>query len=168
MIQIRRATESDIPWLLTQLKAFDKFFAASRNLFPDDEHATNFLKALMAPDAGCFFVAEGKDGLLGFIAGILTPHAYNPSIRVLNELFWWVAREWRGTSAGSRLLAAFTEFGQNNADWVVMTLETRSPIDPRSLERRGFKAYETNYLWEPQRPSAVGMDLARAIGTPCE
>lgn len=95
-----------------------------------------------------FFVAENGDGAVGFIAGMLSEHPYNPKITVLSELFWWVAPEYRGSSAGARLLQAFEDYGRANAQWVVMTLETKSPVDPRSLERRGFKHFESSYLME--------------------
>jgi hypothetical protein len=55
---------------------------------------------------------------------------------------------YRGSSAGARLLEAFIAYGKKNADCIVMTLQAKSPVDPRSLERKGFRLYERNFMLE--------------------
>jgi hypothetical protein len=59
-----------------------------------------------------------------------------------------VSPEHRGGSAGARLFKHFMKYGEDNADWIVMTLEAASPIDPKSLHAYGFKEYERSYLLE--------------------
>lgn len=138
---------TDSPWLLTQLKAFAQFFGSKHSLVPtEDDGILDALQSMIGSKV--FFVAENNGRLTGFIAGMVSQHPYNPKITVLSELFWWVDPEHRGSSAGARLLQAFTEYGKDNADWIVMTLEKKSPVDPQSLERRGFNAFETSYLLE--------------------
>jgi GNAT superfamily N-acetyltransferase len=138
-------------WLLEQMRAFGQFFGSKHSLFPsDDGVALETLRVLI--EAHVFFVAEKEDGyvaqLVGFIAGALGPHPYNAQIMVLSEQFWWVNPIHRGSSAGARLLERFLQFGREHADWIVMTLETKSPVDPKSLERKGFKHFEHSYLLE--------------------
>lgn len=147
-MKVRRAEFTDAPWLLTQLRAFAQFFGSKHSLFPsDDDQIVDVLHAMV--ESKVFFVAEDSSGkLTGFIAGMLAEHPYNAAITVLTELFWWVDPEHRGSSAGARLLQAFTEYGREHADWIVMTLEAKSPIDPQSLERRGFKHFESSFLLE--------------------
>lgn len=147
MITIRRAELTDSPWLLTQLKAFAQFFGSKHSLFPSDD--AGILDALHSlVETKVFLVAEANGKSVGFIAGLLQEHPYNPKITVLSELFWWVAPEHQGSSAGARLLQAFTDYGRLNAQWIVMTLETKSPVNPRSLEKRGFRHFESSYLLE--------------------
>lgn len=147
MITVRRAQLTDSPWLLTQLKAFAQFFGSKHSLFPtEDDQILDTLHSMV--ESKVFFVAENGTNAVGFIAGMLSEHPYNPKITVLSELFWWVQPEYRGSSAGARLLRAFEDYGRANADWVVMTLETKSPVDPRSLEKRGFKHFESSFLLE--------------------
>lgn len=145
-MHVRPATSDDVIWLVDQMRAFDQFFGATRSLFPDVPQAIEIVEQLVAQHP--FWVAESAKGLVGFIAGALTPHPYNPSITVLSELFWWVDEQERGSRAGALLLAAFITFGEQHADWIVMTLEEASPVNPATLERRGFKPYERSYLRE--------------------
>lgn len=141
-----------MPWILEQLRAFDRFFGARRSLFPDEDYATTQLRQLIA--SGPFFVADEQlpkgepIACIGFIAGFVAPHFMNPSLHVLNELFWWVDASFRGSSAGARLLDAFLAYGREHADWIVFTLEAKSPVNPATLERKGFHLHERSYLLE--------------------
>lgn len=130
-----------------ELRRFALFFGSKHSLFPEsDDEAAVFVWQCMSTQP--FFVAERDGKLLGLIAGVLAPHPYNPKIFVLSEQFWWVAPEHSGSSAGARLFDAFLTYGRQYADWIVMTLETKSPINPRSLERKGFRNFEQSYLLE--------------------
>jgi N-acetylglutamate synthase-like GNAT family acetyltransferase len=149
-MRVRTARVTDIDWLLEQLKSFDVFVDAKKSLFPAaDVQARSILTNFVMSQP--FFVAEGFDGMVGFIAGTLGPHYLNPELRVLTEVFWWVDPKYRGTSAGARLLQVFTALGRLKADWIVMTLEEKSPIDPESLLRRGFHPFESIYLLEVEQ-----------------
>ena len=146
MITTRLATTDDLDWMLNELRAFDAFFASRVSLFPDDEHAVGVLVGLILEHV--VFVAESDKVPVGFIAGVLAPHFFNPAIRHLSELFWWVVPSARGTSAGARLLARFESVGRARADWITMTLEADSPVNPSAMLKRGYRAKETNYLLE--------------------
>lgn len=145
-ITVRRAIASDIPWLLGQLHEFDVFFGSSRSLYPDPETAEAIVSGLVAEHP--FYIAENEREPIGFIAGAVHAHPFNPSLRVLSEMFWWVAQPFRGSRAGHLLLREFIAFGKANADWIVMTLEHESPVNPETLTRRGFRPKETSYLLE--------------------
>lgn len=149
MIHIRRAVASDAGWILGQLRAFAVFFGTKRSLFPsDDEVALAIVHHLIASLE--FFIATDNRTLqpAGFIAGALGPHPYNPELRTLTEVFWWVSPERRGSSAGARLLDHFEHVGREKADWIIMTLEAKSPVDPATLARRGYQLHERSFLME--------------------
>lgn len=150
MINVRPATLNDIPWMLGELVRFDEFFGASRSLFPDLDYAKFVLTTLIETQK--VFVAVEEDGdevqFQGFIAGVLAPHYFNPKIMVLTELLWWVPPELRGGRAGAALFSMFMEVGHREADWIVMTLEEKSPVRAESLVSRGFQPYEQNFLFE--------------------
>lgn len=146
-MQLRKADLGDLGWLLKQLRAFDEFQGTKRSLFPENaEEAVTLLETLIQTQP--FIIAEDFAGPVGFIAGVLQPHPYNKAVRMLSELFWWVDPRYRGSTAGARLLEAFVAYGKTNADMIVMTLEAKSPVDPRSLERKGFRLYEQNFMLE--------------------
>jgi hypothetical protein len=148
---IRPAVAADVPWLVDQLRSFAAFFGTRLSLFPEDPaQAAGVVGALVL--RGPFFIAEDTSGApVGFIAGVLDAHPFNPGITVLTELFWWVRPAARGSSAGARLLEAFTAFGRAHADWIVMALEAQSPVHPETLERRGYQPRERSFLMEVER-----------------
>lgn len=151
-IRVRPAVDDDARYLGDQLTEFAKFYGTRKSLMPERwEDAMRVVEAIIF-DNPCF-IAEKPAAVfgmerVGFIAGNVAPHPYNPSITVLNELFWWVAPEHRGSRAGMLLLDAFTEYGKAHADWTVMTLEAHSPVRSETLTKRGYRAHETSFLLE--------------------
>lgn len=143
---IRPGRPDDVEWVLAQLREFAELFGTNTSLFGDTDHARNFVLEII--DKHVFLVAERDGKLIGFIAGIVAPHVFNPSIRMLTELWWWVDKAARGSRAGLMLLNAFVEWGRKNADWINFTLERRSPVNERVLEERGFRMQERNFLME--------------------
>lgn len=149
MIMIRRANGSDAGWIIEQLREFAAFFGTRLPLFPADYDVAYALTNHLIVSLEFFVAIDYRTGEgMGFIAGSLGAHPLNPAIRALSEVFWWVAPNRRGSSAGARLLEAFLELGREKADWIVMTLEAQSPVDPASLERRGFHLHERSFLLE--------------------
>ena len=102
MGMVRRATESDVDWLLSQLKDFSCFYGTKRHLFPeDDTNARNLLLGLIQGHVVLIAEVNGKPA--GTIGGTLSGHPFNPAIRTLGEIFWWVSEEYRRTRAGLEL-----------------------------------------------------------------
>lgn len=147
MIQVRRATLDDVPWLVDQLRLFSKFFGTKRSLFPGDQAAAYGLKEMIRDHI--VFVADlDGTGPIGFIGGYYVRHPFNNAIRTLTETFWWTDEEHRGSRAGLMLLNAFLDWGKQNADWILFALETHSPVKQDVLTKRGFHLQESNYLME--------------------
>lgn len=147
-MQIRHATLFDIPWLLEQLWSFNEFVNTKKSLIPLEEGRATDMLAYLIQD-GYFVIAETVGGMsVGFLAAMRNPHLFNPEIIVMTELFWWVMPEFRGTSAGASLMAEYLKYGKAHADWVIVALEANSPVNPESLEKRGFKLKEHSYLLE--------------------
>lgn len=148
-VTVRPATVDDVPWLIEQLRQFAEFFGSNRSLFEDEGYARAVLPTLIEQHP--FFLAVQGDERIGFISGMLAPHPWNPRITLLSEAFWWVSEAHRGGRAGLMLLDAFLSVGMAKADWIVFTLEEKSPVNPATLERRGFHLHERAYLLEVTR-----------------
>lgn len=146
-VQIRKATEDDIPWLIPELKKFSTFFNTKHEIFGGESHVTMGLVGIIRHHV-LFIATLGDAGPIGFIGGIVTPHLFNPKIKVLAETFWWVDESHRWTKAGLKLLNAFVEYGKENTNWITFSLENHSPVNERALLKRGFKLHERNYLCE--------------------
>lgn len=144
--QVRRAQPSDMDWITGELRAFDRFYGSTKSLFGNAEYVRTTLEALIAQHV--FLIAERDGNRMGFIAGLLTPHFFNPELKVLTEMLWWVPPAHRGSRAGLLLLNEYIRIGEESADWILMTLEDRSPIAERSLIKRGFHLKERSFLME--------------------
>lgn len=145
-VKIRRATEEDIPWLINELRQFAQFFGTKLSLL-DEETAPLGLSRLILNHP--FFVAEKESvGPVGFLSGLLSPHAFNPKITQLTEVFWWVSEEHRQSKAGLLLFQEYVAFGKANADWINCTLEVGSPVKDAFLERQGFRLQERSFILE--------------------
>jgi RimJ/RimL family protein N-acetyltransferase len=142
---VRDARPADIPWLIPQLLTF--LASLGLPLRPKEDHVTKSLERLM--DQGVVLVAENSatGELMGTIGGTINFHLFDPDRLVLAELWWWVAPEYRGSSAGLRLIQAFRERGLQDVDLVTMsTLETTHPGVGEHLERMGFQRREQAYV----------------------
>lgn len=145
MLVIRRATHDDVPWLLQELRAFANWNGL--RLFGDEGHAEALLGRLI--DTQFVAIATRGTSRLGLIAGVVNPHPFNPDIKMATELWWWVTPDARGSSAGARLLDAFDEWADDSgADLVSFTLEAESPVNPRTLEKRGYRLAEHQFVRE--------------------
>lgn len=146
MIEIKPADISDIDWILEELHKFSEFYGTKLKLTANEEHVRMMVEATI--DNHLFLVATDDDGGVGFIAGFVGTHPFNPSIKTLTEALWWVKEEKRKSRAGLKLLDKFTEWGKNNCDWITFTLEHHSPVNERCLLKRGYKHQETSYILE--------------------
>jgi hypothetical protein len=146
MISVTWATSDDLPWLLEQTKAFSDCYASQIPLYPGDDHARQLLRTLMSHHV--MFVARQDGTPIGFIAGMLVGHPMNPTITVLSELLWWVAPDHRGSRAGALLLDAYTNYGKSHAQWVTCSLEAHTKVNPKSLEKRGYRLNEYSFFLE--------------------
>jgi hypothetical protein len=63
---------------------------------------------------------------------------FNPDIKTLAEIFWYVSPEHRQTRAGALLLLAFNKKAEEVADEATLSLLSSSEIKIESLEKRGF------------------------------
>jgi hypothetical protein len=150
-VEIRQATEHDIEWIIVELQAFSKFFDSKYPLLGDEQLVRGMLDAcrrdhyLRVADR----VGNGDAVHLGFLAGTVTGHPFNPQIKTLTELLWWVKPEHRGSRAGLMLFDDFVQFGKDiAANWIIFGLETISPVSDEFMIRKGFKHKERNFLME--------------------
>ena len=153
LIDVRPATPLDIDWLISRLLKLSQFAGTKRLLFEDNEYMRNGERDVV--EKHVMFIAEKTDAKnalacgiknVGFIGGYFVGHPFNPNVRYLSELFWWVDEDERGSSAGYRLLRAFIDFGKQNADWLVFGLNEKTPVKEESILKLGFKFHESCYL----------------------
>ncbi len=144
---VREANEDDLDWIIVELTEFTNTVENKKSLRGPDEYWRIGLLNLI--NNHVFFIAETYNReKAGLIAGVFINHLFNPDIKVLSETFWWVSEKFRKTRAGLLLLNKFVSFGKENADWVLMSLESKSPVNEKCLTKRGFLLQERNYILE--------------------
>lgn len=153
MISLREAMLSDIDWILPELKAFAEFYATEHNLFSDDDGFNRHTLGLLI-DNHYFMVTTSDSAPTGFIAGLISQHLFNPKIKTLTELFFWVLPTYRGGRSGAILLADFIKFGENYT-WTIMTLEDKSPVKDSTILKKGFVYKERSFIRESQKPELI-------------
>lgn len=142
---VRKAQSEDISWLVAESEEFGKFFNSKIPLY-NPEHLRHVFKVLI--DSHLVLVAEVNGERSGFIAGLYTSHFLNPNITTLAEVLFWITPKHRGSRSALYLLNAFDEWGETNADWIIMTLEDGSLMKDRSLHKRGYKNKERSFVKE--------------------
>lgn len=146
-MEVRKARKEDAQWIMRELKDFNDFYINEVSLYHSDEYTLQFVLELIQ-DHIVFVAVSDDGGFLGFVAGHVSRHVYNPDVTKLTELFWWVPKEHRHTGAGSFLLDAYTEWGKKHVNWTVFSISTNTPVDHKILTKRGYKQMETNYFIE--------------------
>lgn len=170
-IDIYHAEHADLDWLVQECEEFSKFTSKDKyEIFPGKELARDGLKKLidnqvvfmskaLKPEFQAIFndlainggTFKPKDDMwirTGFMAGMITPHYFNPKITVFTELFWWVPIEYRRGRSGLMLFNMYLEYGKEHADQIIMTLEQESPVNHSFLTKKGFRLKEQAFLLE--------------------
>lgn len=148
-IEVRRACDSDLTWLVKELKAFSDSLGTTQP-FPGEIYAREWMTNLVKNHL--VLIAEKGSRKVGFIAGVvIDKDPLNPAIRVLSELFWWVPPELRGSLVGAKLLDAFTVWGKQNVDRIHLGVRHDSSIKNSSLLKRGYRPKERTFLLEVER-----------------
>ena len=142
---IRNATMNDVPWIVEQAKIFDEYYNGVVPFFSETYARENAVALING--RGIVLISEQNGHRTGFISGIISPHIYNPTIRVLVEMLWWVIPMYRKTRAGAKLLRAFTAWGKDNADMLTISIPTKTYIREESMKKNGWGMVEKTFVW---------------------
>jgi len=105
----------------------------------------------ISQQSGCVLVAEADGEIQGVLIAQIHVDQWMPHIRTLKEVAWWIEPQYRHSSMAGRLLKEYVKLGEklktvgaiNN---FTITLLANSP--DLKLEKRGWRAIETNYAYE--------------------
>ena len=143
------------------LKDFDRIMAmminfansapvtAYHNPQYNDRGVRNYLSSLLAN--GCVIVGEADGEIQGMLLAQICSDPWLPHIKTLKELAWWVEPKYRNTTLGYKLLKKYIETGlrmkENNVinNFVLTNMSVSPDFD---LGKRGWRAIETNYVYE--------------------
>ncbi len=143
--RVRRGSEEDLDWLMEQSEAFTRFIGNAVPFHP--ERAALLLRSWLADH---YVVIAEQDGeRAGMLVAMATSHTFNPDVRVLSEIMWWVVEAKRNTRAGLLLLNALDKIAEaEKVDLVTMSTESVSPLSGRVLNKRGYRQKELTWVKE--------------------
>jgi len=147
-MKIRHANKFDFPAIAAMLRRFKLNCPTDISInFDNETHVATVYAHIMA-GRGLALVAERDGKLTGMLIGMIDSLIWDPDTRVLREIAYWVDEEYRGSTAGYRLLAQYVkegdemvENGRINA--YSMVKMTNSP--DLKFEKFGFK--KTEEVW---------------------
>lgn len=148
-MKIRHANKFDFPEILAMLHRF-KMQGPTQisNSFSNEEYVATVYAHIMA-GRGLALVAEKDGKLAGMLIGMIDSIIWDPDTRILREIVYWVDEEYRGSTAGYRLLAQYVKEAQEMVDEgritaYSMVKMTNSPA--LKFEKFGFVKTEEVYV----------------------
>lgn len=100
---------------------------------------------------GCILLGEKDNEVVGMLIAQIQTDAWLPHVKTMKEVAWWVEPEHRFGTLGYRLLKEYIKIGERLVEQQVISgfTLTNMEISPDfDLEKRGWKAVETNYVYE--------------------
>ena len=143
-VYVRAGNIDDKTWITDEIREM----AAEQDYFSSlysEEHSPKVVEQLLT--IGVSLVAENADKKkLGFILGTITPHLYNPDLKVLSHMQWWVHPDHRKGVVAHILFTSFTNMGHEHADIITLSLRDDVPIKSENLKRYGFERHDKCYF----------------------
>ncbi len=148
---IRLAEDKDTDQLVKLMLAFASESSVA-GYGPDEfniPHLKTVLKAVR--DNGRVWVAERDQQIVGYLMCLVEMDIWNPKVKRLRELLWYVDPEYRDTTIGGRLFATYCRYGdqllksKQIAGYSISLLDSSPDLE---LAERGWRAVETHWIKE--------------------
>jgi predicted acetyltransferase len=112
----------------------------------NEETGMKILTAIIV-GLGVAFVSEKDKKLTGMLLAIKSPFMWDANKLIMSEIAYWVETEYRGSTAGYRLLAKYVEHCDELKDNGVIVNYTMSQMEGQELDysRFGLKPIETTW-----------------------
>ena len=146
-MNIRNANKFDLPHILDMLRGFRNATPIDMMRECDNEDYINKLYHHVILGGGIALIAENEKPF-GMIIGVKDHNIWDPEIKVLRELVYWVEPEYRGTSAGYRLLKEYNKQAQKLVDDKKIKLFTMTKmVNSPDLDFSRFGYTKTEEVW---------------------
>ena len=147
-MKIRPANKFDLNNVLDMLRSFRNATPIDLMRECDNEEYVNKLFHHIILGGGIALIAENDNIPVGMIIGIKDQNIWDPDIKILRELVYWVEPTARGTSAGYKLLLEYNKQAkslveENKIKLYTMTKMVNSP--DLDFTRFGYK--KTEEVW---------------------
>jgi len=99
---------------------------------------------------GIALVCEHHGRVIGMLLATIHGDLWLPHIKRMTEVAWWVEEQYRGTSAGARLLNRYIAIGieaKDKGHISTFTLTTLATTPDLKLEQRGWEPIDYNWAF---------------------
>lgn len=146
-MNIRLANKFDLPHIIKMLKHFRDNSPVDKIKECDNEMYISTLYNHILAGRGIAYVAE-HDQPIGMIIGFIDQNIWDPEIKVLKELVYWVEPEYRNTTSGYRLLKAYNDHAKTLVDSDRIQLYTMTKmVNSPDLDFSRFGYKKTEEVW---------------------
>ena len=146
-MKIRQANKFDLPNVLDMLRNFRSNTPIEMMRECNNEEYISKLFHHIILGGGIALIAEDKN-TAGMIIGVKDQNIWDPNLKVLRELVYWVEPQYRGSSAGYKLLLQYNKLAkelvnENKINMYTMTKMVNSP----DLDFTKFGYKKTEEVW---------------------
>lgn len=151
MMRVRRANQNDKKDFVKQAEAFFAASPMSERAAFDEQGFANFYDQALESDTVAFWVVDRGGEIVGICGAMTFPLYFAPTIKIAQELFWWIKPEARGTSAGKQMMFEIEGWAEQvgASHLFMIALENdRSKTMERVYGRNGFAPIERTFTKE--------------------
>jgi GNAT superfamily N-acetyltransferase len=109
-MKIRSADKWDTSRIIDMLRHYRLATPWDRLAHCDNEPYIRKILTHIFAGAGIIFLAEKDHDTVGMLVAIKNNNIWDPDLKVINEMCYWVEPDHRGSTAGYRLIKAYTEY----------------------------------------------------------
>jgi len=148
-MKIELANKFDIPRLIEMLKNYRDNSPVDRfKMIQDEQHIQKILTHIIL-GRGLIVVAREEQLIVGMVVSFIDQNMWDNNLLVLKEMAYWVEPEYRGSSAGYKLLSKYNEMAQELKNdgrinmWTISKMITSPDLD---YQRFGYRKIEETWV----------------------
>lgn len=148
---VRKATETDLPAYLTLAQAFHAASPMHGSIEFDVPGYSQFYLSSLQNDSVGIWLAENDGQIIGICGAVAYPLYFNPSAIVVQELWWWLTPESRGSGAGGQMFKQIEKWAKEKdaaALFMIALEDNRAKKMENLYIRAGFKPMERTFIKE--------------------
>jgi N-acetylglutamate synthase-like GNAT family acetyltransferase len=146
-MKIRTANKFDLPHICDMLRHFREQTPIELMRNCDNEDYINKLYHHIILGGGIALIAE-TDKPIGMIIGVKDQNIWDPELKILRELVYWVEPEHRNTTAGYRLLKEYNKQAEKLVEEGKIKLFTMTKmVNSPDLDFSRFGYKKTEEVW---------------------
>ena len=151
MLNVRKATIEDLPQYVVLAQEFHAASPMHGAIAFDPEGDSNFFTgAAQNPNIG-LWLAESDNKVVGITGAINYPLYFSPNSNVVQELWWWLTPDARGTGAGAKMFDCIKIWAKEknaSAMFMIALEDDRAGKMEKLYRRAGFKPLERTFIKE--------------------